>query len=297
MAAQILFGKVVAEKIYKEIEKDLVFLNFKKTKPVLAIIVVGDDPLSKKYVNIKVAKAKELGVKTQINQYPSRISQETIIAKIDDLNSSSLVKGIVVQFPLPKQIDSSKVTWAIAPEKDVDGFQMRNFRPPAPMAVVDLLLHYKIPVLKKKIALIGYGVLVGKPLATLLSKQGASIYVYDQDNPISGYKIKQADVVISAVGIPNIITSDLVGPEQVIIDAGTSSDGKTIVGDVDFEGVRSLAKAVSPVPGGVGVITVAELFRNFVKAAKMQQDKENQSDGQLNEASKSNSGPFIKRKR
>lgn len=295
--AQILLGKVVAEKIYKEIEKDLVFLDFKKTKPVLAIIVIGDDPLSEKYIDIKVAKAKELEVKTQIIQYPSRVSQETIVAKIDDLNRSSLVRGIVVQFPLPKQIDSSKVTWAIAPEKDVDGFQMRNFRPPAPMAVVDLLLHYKIPVLKKKIALVGYGALVGKPLATLLSKQGANIYVYDQDNPISGYKLKQANVVISAVGIPNIITSDLVGPEQVIIDAGTSSDGKTIVGDVDFEGVRSLVKAISPVPGGVGVVTVAELFRNFVKAAKMQQDKETQRGEQLAGASKTNSGPFINRKR
>lgn len=295
--AQILFGKVVAEKIYNEIEKDLAVLDFKKTKPILAIIVIGDDPLSKKYINIKAAKAKEIGVKTQVNQYPSRVSQETIIAKIDDLNRSSLVKGIVVQFPLPKQIDSSKVTWAIVPEKDVDGFQMRNFRPPAPMAVIDLLLHYKIPVLKKKIALIGYGVLVGKPLATLLSKQGANIYVYDRDNPISGYKVKQADVVISAVGIPNIITSDLVGPEQVIIDAGTSSDGKTIVGDVDFEGVRSLVKAISPVPGGVGVVTVAELFRNFVKAAKMQQDKETPSGEQIDRSSKLNNSPFIKRKR
>src|SRR3990167_1525015 len=225
--AQILFGKVVADKIYGKIKKDLEVLDFKKSKPILAIISIGNDPMSNKYIDIKVKKAKEFEIKTQIIQYPSNISQETIIGKINDLNKSSLVKGIIVQFPLSKHIDASKVVWAIDPRKDVDGFQMRHFRPPAPMAVIDLLLHYKISVLRKKVALIGYSALVGKPLATLLSKQGANIYIYDKKNPIIGNKIKQADIVISAVGIPNIITKDLVTSKQIVIDIGTTCEGNT----------------------------------------------------------------------
>ena len=295
--SQILFGKNVAEKIYQEIEKDLRVLNFKKDKPILAIILIGNDPLCKKYINLKVNKAKKLDIKIQVFQFPLIISQETIIAKIFDLNKSYKAKGIIVQFPLPKHIDANKVVWSIAPEKDVDGFQMRYFRPPAPMAIIDLLLHYKISVLKKKIALIGYGALVGKPLATLLNKQGANIYVYDKKNPINSFKIKQADIVISAVGVPKIITEDIVSKEQIIIDAGTSSEDNAIIGDVDYKNVEPIVKAITPVPGGIGIITVAELFRNFVKAYKLQSEKEAESSEKQERSANLNIAPFVKRKR
>lgn len=292
---KILSGSQLANSIVEELKKQVLALA---VSPNLAVIVVGSNPVIDQYVARKSKTAQSIGAKVKVYKFPQKTTDQKIISKIDELNNNSKIDGIIVQLPVPKFLNLSKIVWSIKPSKDVDGFQMREFRPPAPLGILDLLSHYKITIFKKKITLVGFGILVGKPLSVLLKKQGAIISICDSQTFDLREKVKSADIVISAVGKPNLITADMVSPASYIIDAGTSSEGGTVVGDVDFESIKNKVAGVSPVPGGIGPLTVANLLRNLVKAANKQNESKLQipldkllgyKNGLL--------GPFIKKRK
>lgn len=267
---KLLSGKLIAEKIYATLEKKVADLDTKGVKPKLAVIMVGSDPASELYVNKKSNKAKEVGIEIYVCRMPYTTNTKKAVDQILQFNSDPTIHGIIVQLPLPRYIDTGKVIWAIDPKKDVDGFQMRDFRPPTPLAILEILMHYSIPVLKSKITLVGYGTLVNKPLAMLLNKQGADITVCTEETPDRIAKIKRADIIVSAVGQAGIITQDMVREGQIVIDAGTSSEGGSTKGDVVFDEVAPIVSAITPVPGGVGPLTVVKLLENVIEAATRQ---------------------------
>lgn len=267
---QILSGKIIAQKIIEQIKAELCLPIFKKNPPRLAVILVGEDPASVLYVDKKVKQAEEIGVKIDVYRFSDLVKPAKVFELIERLNRSVKVHGIIVQLPLPRNFDRRKIIWAIDPQKDVDGFQMREFHPPAPQGIIELLSYYRIPIYNRKVTLVGYGILVGKPLSVLLKKRGADVTVCTSQTKNFEQSVRSAEIVICAAGKPKLITAGMVSKNQIVIDAGTSSEGGTTVGDVDFERVARKVKAISPVPGGVGPLTVAILFRNLVKAAKSQ---------------------------
>lgn len=294
---KLLSGKLIANIIEKEITRQIKKLGA-TPKPFLAVIVVGNHPATDLYVCKKQEKAKKMGIKVRIIRLSEKTSEKEIISKIEVLNSDSRVNGILVQLPLPKKINIQKIIWSVDSKKDVDGFQMKDFRPPAPLAILDILLHYKIPVYKRKVTLVGYGTLIGKPLSVLLTKQGANITICDENTKNLKAKILDADIVVSAVGKSNLITAEMVKEGQIIIDAGTTTDSGTFTGDVDFAGVSKKVSAITPVPGGIGPLTIMELFKNLLRATEKQinfahiieaPNKKNNLD------QSADIGPFIKR--
>lgn len=291
---KLLNGQIIASEIIKKLTIELV--QNPNIKPNLAVIMVGQEATSELYLTKKVMQAQAIGIKVEIFRFSETVTTNKIMTKINQLNLTDKVNGILVQLPLPAKINTQKIIWAIAPEKDVDGFQMRNFRPPAPLAVLDLLAHYKIPVLKKKITIVGYGMLVGRPLSVLLQKQGANITICTSATKDFVAKIKQADVVISAVGKANLITGEMVKPGQIIIDAGTASENGTTVGDVNFAEVAPIVEAISPVPGGVGPLTVAELLRNVYLATKNQLNSVSTKPKETSPKFLTDQEPFIKKR-
>ncbi len=177
---KLLQGKLIADLIYNELKPIVEVMKAKNHLPKLTVIVVGTNPVSEKYVSTKVSQMELIGINIDILRLPETATTEDVIATINNLNYLSTTHGILVQLPLPKSVEVEKIAWAIDPKKDVDGFQMRYFRPPAPQAIVDLLGYYKIPVTNKKVTLVGYGALVGRPVAVLLKKQGAKITVCEK---------------------------------------------------------------------------------------------------------------------
>jgi methylenetetrahydrofolate dehydrogenase (NADP+)/methenyltetrahydrofolate cyclohydrolase len=264
---KLLGGKLLAQEMYKKLSQEIDLLKKNKIKPVLAVILVGDDPSSRMYVARKTKQAKALGIAIDLHELPKTVTTQRILSTIDQLNYLPNVTGILVQLPLPHHIDTHKILWRIDRKKDVDGFQMRDFRPPAPMAIIDLLAHYNIPLLKKKVTIVGYGMLVGRPLTDLLRKQCPDITICDSSTQDLEEKVRQADIVISGVGKAGLITKEMVRPGQIVIDAGTSSESGLTKGDVAFDEVAPIVEAITPVPGGIGPLTIAELFKNVVKAA------------------------------
>ncbi|TSC91699.1 MAG: methylenetetrahydrofolate dehydrogenase (NADP+) / methenyltetrahydrofolate cyclohydrolase [Candidatus Berkelbacteria bacterium Licking1014_85] len=254
---KLLNGKLLAGEILADLKAKMAFGE----KPaVLAVILVGDDSSSLIYIQKKQEAASFIGAEIKLIQLSAGTDTDTLLFQIDALNNDENITGILVQLPLPESIDRQKIIWAIKPEKDVDGFQINYFRPPAPVAILELLLHYRIPVLRKKIAIIGYGFLVGKPLSVLLKKQGAFVTIVEKGDRDFKSKIGEADIVVSATGVKHIITADLVNVNQTIIDASGV--------DVDFENIKHKVKYISPPTGGIGPMTVAILMRNLFFAAQ-----------------------------
>lgn len=278
--ALILDGKALSKKIREEIRKEVESFTSKGFRPPsLAVILVGNDPASEIYVNNKRKACEKVGIKSIFYKLPEDVPEEKLLGLIYELNLNEEVDGILVQLPLPKHIDQTKVILSISPGKDVDGFHPENmgkliaqiddgFIPCTPLGIDILLRHYGIEVEGKDITIVGAGFIVGRPLSLLMLWRNATVsvcHIYTKD--IKKFT-KEADILISATGVPHIIKEDMVKEGVVIIDVGISRLKDKIVGDVDFERVKERVSAITPVPGGVGPMTVTALLLNTLKAYK-----------------------------
>lgn len=281
---EILDGKAVAQGMYQRIKADVARLE---RKPGLAVVLVGDDPASQVYVNIKVRTCKELGIVSTMHRLDKETSQAQLLALVKKLNADSAVNGILVQLPVPKQIDAAAVMQAVIPEKDVDGFHPFNVGSMmlgaptliscTPMGVVELLDAYDVPLEGKDVVVIGKSVIVGRPMAELLLGRGATVTVCHSKTKDLARYTRTADIVVSAAGRPGLVTAGMVKEGVIIVDVGTTKvDGK-LKGDVDYEAVAQKASLITPVPGGVGPMTVACLMKNTLLAYKRQNGLEDSS--------------------
>ncbi|MBO5446052.1 bifunctional 5,10-methylenetetrahydrofolate dehydrogenase/5,10-methenyltetrahydrofolate cyclohydrolase [bacterium] len=268
---QILDGKKLREKLLTDLKQKI---DRFQTKPTLVVILVGENPASKIYVNNKKKTAEELGINSQVINYPANISEEELLAKIEELNNKKDVTAILVQLPLPEHISKENVINAIAPEKDVDGFTPYNFGklfsgeiptvyPCTPKGILLLLDEYGIELEGKHVVVVGRSNIVGRPLSQMLLNRNATVTVCHSKSNLD--IIKTADVVISAVG-KNIIEGEMLKLGSVVVDVGIFKDenGKTR-GDVNFESASQVTSYISPVPGGVGPMTIASLMLNTVE--------------------------------
>ena len=261
----ILLGKPIAEKIYSKLKKDVEALKTKNIAPTLAVILVGEDPASLTYVKAKQKQAQKLGINFKFFHLPGIAREGKILALINNLNNNKFVDGIVVQMPLPEGIDADKIIKVINPNKDIDGFSGK-FRPPTAQAIWEILGFYNIDLKNKKVVIIGYGRLVGKPLAELLKKQKLEPVICTSSSDIAAETL-DADIIISATGVPGLIKAEMVSQKAVVIDAGTAESHQKISGDVDPK-VYGKITSYTPTPGGVGPVTVACLLRNLIEAIK-----------------------------
>ncbi len=283
---KILDGRVVRDEIMADLKNKI---GEFKTVPCLAIVKIGNDPDSDIYVQRKLAFAKKIGINAFIvdlaitlDGQKKEITQPALLAGIEKLNKDQTVNGIIIQSPLPEPLNWAEAVEKVAPEKDVDGLCSENVRklltndktgivPATARGILTLLNYYKIPLKDKKVVVMGRSALVGKPIAVLMNNNDAKVTVVHSQTPEPEKITREADILIVAIGKPELVGADYVKEGQVIIDVGISavlnSDGtRKIYGDVDFESVKDLVSAISPVPGGVGPMTVASLFQNLVAA-------------------------------
>lgn len=273
----IIDGKAVAAAVKQEQKKRVDGLKAEGKKCGLAVIIVGEDPASKVYVRNKMLSCQEVGIDSYSYELPENTPEEQIISIIDKLNADDKVNGILVQLPLPKHIDERKVLKSIDPEKDVDGFsayQMgkmvlgeKCFPSCTPRGVMELLHYYKIDVSGKHAVVIGRSNTVGKPMALMLLKDNATVTICHSKTQNLAEITKQADILVVAIGRGRFVTEDMVKEGAVVIDVGMNRiDGK-LCGDVDFDNVKEKCSYITPVPGGVGPMTVAMLMKNTVDSA------------------------------
>ncbi len=273
----VLEGSSVAEEIYKNLALEISFLP---VVPKVVFVLVGEDPASQTYVRAKEKKCGELGFQGETLRLPTDSSPDDLLKLILKLNKDSSVHGILVQLPLPPQIDKILILTAIAPEKDVDGLHPENigrvmrgdarFKPCTPAGLIEILKHYRIPMAGKRAVVIGRSDIVGKPAAMLLLAEDATVTIAHSKTSDLISLTKSADILVVAMGRPKFIGPEFVSAKSVVVDVGIHRvDGK-IVGDVDYEKVAPLVTAITPVPGGVGKMTIAMLMKNVVKAASLQ---------------------------
>ena len=278
--AKILSGKVVSQRIKDELKEEVKELNAKGIFPGLAVIIVGDDPASRVYVNSKKKACEEIGVYSEEYALPAETSEEELLQLVEKLNNEPKINGILVQLPLPKHIDEETIINAISPKKDVDAFHPSNvgkimignydFLPCTPAGVMELIKESGIDVAGKECVVVGRSNIVGKPMSMLLLHKNGTVTVCHSKTQNLREKTKSADILVAAVGIPNFITGDMIKPGAVVIDVGINRIApKTLVGDVDFESAEPVAGAITPVPGGVGPMTIAMLMKNTLKAAQI----------------------------
>ncbi|MCS7164139.1 MAG: bifunctional methylenetetrahydrofolate dehydrogenase/methenyltetrahydrofolate cyclohydrolase FolD [Thermodesulfovibrio sp.] len=284
MSAEIIDGKSLALKIKEELKKDVQELKNKGINPCLAVILVGDNKASQKYVSFKEKTCKELEIQSLVFKFDENIDETSLLNLIDELNNDPNVNGILVQLPLPKHLNQNIILEKINPLKDVDGFtpfclgRLLNdnplFIPCTPKGVIRMLDEYKIPLEGKQAVVIGRSVIVGKPLSLLLLKRNATVTICHSKTFNLPEITKNADILCVAVGKENFINSNMIKEGAVIIDIGinVTKSGK-VVGDVNFDEVRQKASYITPVPGGVGPMTIAMLMENTIYAAKLQQRK------------------------
>ncbi|ADC88977.1 Methylenetetrahydrofolate dehydrogenase (NADP(+)) [Thermocrinis albus DSM 14484] len=277
---QILDGKAVAEVIREQIRREIEFYVTKGLRPpCLAVVLVGDDPPSHIYVKNKRLACEKVGITSLLYHLPANTSSEELLDLIADLNARDEVDGILVQLPLPPHIPLHEVITAISPRKDVDGFTPENmgkliarmedgFIPCTPLGIDLLLRHYNIPLKGKDVVVVGAGFIVGRPLSMLLLWRDATVTVCHIHTKDLKRHTLTADILISATGVPHLIKGDMVKEGAVVIDVGISRLGDKIVGDVDYQSVKDKASAITPVPGGVGPMTVTALLLNTLKAYK-----------------------------
>lgn len=292
MAATIIDGKQVAADIRAELKKEIQALKAKGVVPGLGVILVGDNPASKSYVTAKEKACEETGIYSDDNHLPASITQRAILDLVERMNSDPKIHGILVQLPLPKPLDEAEVLLAINPDKDVDGFHPVNvgrmvlgqkaFLSCTPHGVIQLLLRSGVQLKGAHVVIVGRSNIVGKPLANMLIQKNetanATVTVCHTGTKDIGYFTRQADVIVAAAGHPNTITADMVNDGAVVIDVGVNrindaakKSGFRLVGDVDFEGVSKKASLITPVPGGVGPMTITMLLYNTVESAKQSQ--------------------------
>lgn len=282
--AQILDGKRVSQQIRDTIKKSI---SEFRVKPGLTVLLVGSDPASQTYVENKAKACREIGIRSEILRYPVTTKKEELLAKIETLNSDPLTHGVLLQLPLPGNLHQyeQSILETISPEKDVDGLHPINIGrfmnnkylsdsavllPCTPYGVIRLLQAYSIPIAGKNVVVIGRSNLVGKPLGMLFLAENATVtFCHSKTEDIKTIT-KQADMLVSAVGKPKFIDASFIKNGAVVIDVGFNYEEKHFVGDVDFESVSPIASAITPVPGGVGPMTVAILMENVWKAYQRQ---------------------------
>ena len=297
MAAQVISGTQVAEEIRAELKKQTAELKEKSgIVPKLVMVRVGEDPASISYVTAKSKASEEIGMLSDTIVYPEDTKEEVLLKKIEELNNDTQVDGILVQLPLPKHINSDKVLNAINPEKDVDGFHPVNvgkmligepfFMPCTPHGAVELMVRSGNSPEGKHVVICGRSNIVGKPLMAILVQKkpraNATISVVHTGTKNMAEITRQADILVAAMGAPKAITADMVKDGVVVIDVGvnripddTKKSGFRLVGDTDFEAIKEKAAAITPVPGGVGPMTVTMLMMNTVRAAQRRAEKKN----------------------
>jgi len=284
MNAKILDGKMLSAKIKDELKTEVENLKKEGINPSLAVIIVGDDPASKIYVKNKKLACEYCGIKSLEYALPEKTTQEELLALIDKLNNNASVSGILCQLPLPKGLDEEAVINAISPAKDVDAFHPVNvgkimvgnfdFLPCTPAGVMELIALSGIEVKGKKCVVVGRSNIVGKPMSMLLLHQHGTVTICHSRTQDLKAEVSQADIVVAAVGVPELICGDMIKEGAVVIDVGMNRlpDGK-LTGDVEYESCASRASAITPVPGGVGPMTIAMLMKNTVKAALLNKTK------------------------
>ena len=279
--ASIIDGKLVSQAVKDGVKEQVALLNSKGVSVTLAVIIVGDDPASRIYVNNKKKACEATGIVSREYALPADTSLEELVALIEKLNNDSEVNGILCQLPLPEGLDEKAVIAAISPEKDVDAFNAVNtghimigdytFLPCTPAGITEMLDYYEIPVRSKHCVVIGRSNIVGKPMAMLLLKRDGTVTICHSKTENLADITRQADILVAAVGRAKFVSADMVKDGAVVIDVGMNrdADGK-LCGDVDFEAVEKKASFITPVPGGVGPMTIATLMKNTVIAAKLQ---------------------------
>ncbi len=276
MAAKIIDGKKMASAILEAAKLEVASFS---RPPCLAIVIAGDDAASLLYVQKKIDACKKVGIKSKDIRLPASATGQEIISAVRKLNRDSGVDAILVQVPLPGQIDEDKVLSEVLPEKDVDGFHPQNFGklalntgkliPCTPKGVIHMLKESGVSLSGKKAVVIGRSRIVGKPLALLLLNEDCTVTICHSKTSDIGAITRQADIVCVAVGKPHTLRADMVNPGAVIIDAGTNREGEKLTGDVDFGAVREKASLITPVAGGVGPMTVAMLMENTIECYKL----------------------------
>lgn len=277
--ATILSGKTVSARIKENLKTEIEVLKNAGTLPGLAVIIVGEDPASKVYVGRKEAMCTELGMHSEKFALPEETTQEELVSLVEKLNNDDGIHGILVQLPLPKHLDEKAVINTIRPEKDVDAFHPVNvgkimigdydFVPCTPAGIMELIAESNVEIEGKNCVVIGRSNIVGKPMSMLLLHKNGTVTTCHSRTKDLKEVTKQADILVAAVGRANFVTADMVKPGAVVIDVGMNrlEDGK-LVGDVAFDEVEKVAGAITPVPGGVGPMTIAMLMQNTLTAAK-----------------------------
>jgi methylenetetrahydrofolate dehydrogenase (NADP+)/methenyltetrahydrofolate cyclohydrolase len=289
MTARIIDGAKIAADMRAELKEHVAELKKKGIVPGLGVILVGQDPASKSYVTAKERACAEIGIYSDDNRLPAQTSGNDLITLIKKMNADPKINGILVQLPLPKHLNEAQVLMTISPDKDVDGFHPTNvgrmvvgekaFLPCTPHGVIQLLIRSSVTIDGSHVVIVGRSNIVGKPLANMLIQKSptgnATVTICHTRTKNLAFHTKQADIVIAAAGRPNTITADMIKPGAVVIDVGvnrvddeTKKSGYRLVGDVDFENVKEKASLITPVPGGVGPMTITMLLYNTVESAK-----------------------------
>ena len=279
MTATIIDGIAVSKVIRAEWKQRVELLKAQGVTPGLAVILVGDNPASQVYVRNKVKACSDMGLHSELHQFPADVSEQAVLARIAELNANAKIYGILVQLPLPPQIDNNKVLEAISVEKDADGFHLYNlgalvtggtvFPPCTPYGVMALLDHYRIPIEGCNAVVVGRSNIVGKPMALMLLARSATVSICTSKTRDLRQYTSMADILVVATGKPKMVTGDMIKPGAVVIDVGINRtpEGK-LVGDVDFGSAKEKASYITPVPGGVGPMTITMLLANTVQAAE-----------------------------
>jgi methylenetetrahydrofolate dehydrogenase (NADP+)/methenyltetrahydrofolate cyclohydrolase len=279
--AQILDGKVVAAKVQAAVAEGVGALHARGVRPALAVVLVGEDPASKVYVGGKRRACQVLGIEARDHLFPEGLAQADLLALIRELNADRTIHGILVQLPLPSGIDEDRVIAAVDPAKDVDGFHPENLGrllagmpgvlPCTPAGVIEILDHYGVDLKGAEAVVVGRSRIVGKPLAQLLLGRHATVTTCHTRTRDLAAHTQRAEILAVAAGRPAVVTGDMVRPDAVVVDVGVNrlANGK-LAGDVDFATVSPRVRAITPVPGGVGPMTIAMLMRNTLDAARRQ---------------------------
>ena len=280
MPATLIDGKSLAASLRAAQKSAIESLAARGVRPGLAAVLVGDDPASRVYVRNKARACNETGVRAEVHEFPEQVSESALLECVARLNADPRVHGILVQLPLPRQLDAARVLAAVSPEKDVDGFHAANlgallqgrpgFVPGTPAGVMRLLEHAGVPLAGRQAVIVGRSTIVGKPLALLLLQKDATVTICHSKTADLAAVTRQADILVAAVGSAKLIGADMVKAGACVVDVGINrlADG-TLAGDVDFAAVKETAGWITPVPGGVGPMTVAMLIVNTVRAAEL----------------------------
>lgn len=279
MTAKVIDGVKLAASLREQVAERAAVLAGQGVKPGLAVVLVGSDAASQVYVRNKVAACEKAGLHSVLEQYPADLTENALLSRIKTLNADHSIHGILVQLPLPKHIDAHRVIEAIAAEKDVDGFHVSNagllmtgtplFTPCTPYGVMKILESEQISLRGAVAVVVGASNIVGKPMAMLLQAAGATVTICNSKTRDLAWHTRHADIVVVATGKPGMVTGDMIKPGAIVIDVGINrtADGK-LCGDVDYASVSQVAGAITPVPGGVGPMTIAMLLVNTIEAAE-----------------------------